>query len=136
MVADSAFPRPVHFLRAEALGGLLASGVAYHLLFPHRWLVFACLFLVPDLSLLLFVRGPNIAASVVYNLMHTYIFPAILGALAFHFGSTLLGEASLIWIFHISLDRVLGYGLKYANSFKFTHLQNAAHAPNLMPSSR
>jgi len=30
---------------------------------------------------------------------------------------------SLIWIAHIGIDRVLGYGLKYPTAFKDTHLQ-------------
>ena len=29
---------------------------------------------------------------------------------------------SLIWLVHIGLDRALGYGLKYAAGFAFTHL--------------
>jgi hypothetical protein len=35
---------------------------------------------------------------------------------------------SLIWICHVSWDRMIGYGLKYPSSFKFTHLQNVAFA--------
>lgn len=60
-------------------------------------------------------------------MIHSYVLPALLGGLALHFESTLLGEVSLIWICHISLDRLLGYGLKYPTSFKFTHIQSAAN---------
>jgi hypothetical protein len=29
---------------------------------------------------------------------------------------------ALIWANHIGIDRMLGYGLKYAEGFRFTHL--------------
>jgi hypothetical protein len=121
------FSRPVFLLRAEALSVLFVACAAYHLLFPHHWVMFACLFLVPDLSLLLYARGPNAMANIAYNVIHSYVLPALLGGLAVLFASTLLGELSLIWISHIGFDRVLGYGLKYPNTFKFTHIQSAAN---------
>ncbi len=124
--------RPVYLLRAEALCLLSASCGAYHLLFPHHWVMFACLFLLPDLSLLTYARGPNAVASIVYNLIHSYVLPALLGIVGVLFTSALLGEMSLIWIGHISLDRVLGYGLKYPTSFQFTHIQSAAN-PVIVP---
>ncbi len=34
----------------------------------------------------------------------------------------LAGSISLIWLAHIGIDRALGYGLKYADGFGFTHL--------------
>ncbi len=30
--------------------------------------------------------------------------------------------AGLVWVAHIGLDRMLGYGLKYASAFSHTHL--------------
>jgi hypothetical protein len=30
---------------------------------------------------------------------------------------------ALIWFAHISMDRTVGYGLKYPTSFKDTHLE-------------
>jgi hypothetical protein len=121
------FARPVYLLRAEALCFLVASCGAYHLIFPHHWVLFACLFLVPDLSLLLFLRGPNIAAGTIYNLAHSYVGPSVLGMLAVLLHKVLFGEVSLIWIAHIGMDRMVGYGLKYPQSFKFTHIQSTAN---------
>lgn len=119
--------RPANLLQGEALCVLIASFVAYHLLFPHHWVLFACLFFVPDLSLLLYARGPSTAASVVYNVMHSYVLPAVLGILAVLIRSPLLGGISMVWIGHIALDRTLGFGLKYATSFQFTHIQSAVN---------
>ncbi len=117
--------RPIHLLRAEALCLLVAACGAFHVVFPHHWLLFVCLFLLPDLSLLVSLGGPSAVASGFYNLMHNYVLPGVLGILAAPLQSALLGELSLIWIAHISLDRMLGYGLKYPTSFKFTHIQSA-----------
>jgi hypothetical protein len=86
--------------------------------------MFACLFLVPDLSLLLFVHGSNPLASVVYNLLHSYVLPIGLGGLVLLYPNKHLGDVSIIWISHISFDRMLGYGLKYPRDFKFSHLQS------------
>lgn len=119
--------RPVVLLHAEALCFLFASCGGYHLLFPGHWALFACLFLVPDLSLLMYLRGPGAAASAAYNVAHNYALPCLTGILAVALPNAQLGEVSLIWIAHISMDRVLGYGLKYPVSFKFTHIQSTAN---------
>ena len=63
-------------------------------------------------------------ASVLYNAMHNYVLPGVLGILAVLFHRVLLEEVSLIWIAHISLDRMFGYVLKYPISFRFTHIQS------------
>lgn len=122
------FIRPDTLLYAEAFFTLIAACVAYHLWSPHRWILFGCLFLVPDLSLLPYLRGPSAAANVLYNAVHSYVLPILFGLAALYFHSVLCGEVSLIWICHVSWDRMIGYGLKYPSSFKFTHLQNVAFA--------
>ena len=35
---------------------------------------------------------------------------------------------ALAWGFHIAVDRLLGYGLKFADRFSHTHLGEIAHA--------
>lgn len=57
-----------------------------------------------------------------YNLFHSYIGPALLGVLAWLLGSQSLALLALIWVAHIGLDRVLGFGLKYGTGFGDTHL--------------
>ena len=37
-------------------------------------------------------------------------------------------SAGIIWLAHIGFDRALGYGLKYAAGFTFTHLGVIGHA--------
>ena len=127
MNEQPALLRPSILLHIEGLLVLTASCIAYGYWFPHHWLLFACLLLVPDVSLLPFVSGPGAGKSAFYNAVHSYILPALLGALAFYLGHIFLEEASLIWISHIGMDRMLGFGLKYPTSFKFTHIQSAAN---------
>ena len=37
----------------------------------------------------------------------------------------------MIWLAHIGFDRALGYGLKYASGFGFTHLGRIGKASEL-----
>jgi hypothetical protein len=53
---------------------------------------------------------------------HTYALPAILAAYGLVGGSTVAVSVALIWLAHIGMDRMLGYGLKYSGGFKDTHL--------------
>ncbi len=59
----------------------------------------------------------------VYNSVHHYGGPLMLGIIAFWLQHQLLLQLALIWLSHISVDRVFGYGLKYDDAFKHTHLQ-------------
>ena len=107
-------------LRIEGLCVLVAASAAYSKL-GLDWRTFALFFLAPDLSFLGYIAGPRVGA-VAYNLAHAYI--GAIGCLVAGFllpAPTLLG-AGMIWLAHIGFDRALGYGLKYAAGFGFTHL--------------
>lgn len=110
---------PRLLLRLENLAIMVAAVGAYAWLHGNWWL-FAVLFLVPDISMIGYLRGPGLGA-VIYNAGHWYVLPAILVALglATHGPGTLIG---LIWIAHIGFDRMLGFGLKYPEGFKKNHL--------------
>ncbi|MBY0222574.1 DUF4260 domain-containing protein [Sporosarcina aquimarina] len=84
-------------------------------------MVFLVLLLAPDLSALGYLKSVKIA-SVLYNLVHTYTIPAIqmiCGLLIDHHHAL---KVSLIWIAHIGMDRMFGYGLKYPTKFQDSHL--------------
>ena len=51
----------------------------------------------------------------------------------FLFPSPILRCAGLIWCAHIGFDRALGYGLKYAEGFGFTHLRRVGRTPAAPP---
>ncbi len=57
-----------------------------------------------------------------YNLVHTEVLPVALALFGWLSDSPLLLQLALIWLVHIGMDRMLGFGLKYATAFKDTHL--------------
>lgn len=120
--------RPHVLLRLEALVALVAECFVYQRVSPGHWGMFALLFLVPDISLLGYLRSAGPASAAFYNLAHTYVFPLALCLLASNQSMPLLGQLALIWLAHISFDRILGFGLKYPNVFQPTHLQSSAIA--------
>ena len=107
-------------LRAEGLS-LLAATVALYAHIGGDWRMFALLFLVPDVSFAGYLAGPRVGA-LSYNVMHAMIAPLLLGAVGVALGSQVDVCLCLIWLAHIGFDRALGYGLKHAKGFGFTHL--------------
>ncbi len=86
------------------------------------------LFLAFDLSALGYVRGTR-AGALGYNAVHSYGGPALLGAWAVAAAAWgVAGDPRWIlvvaasWLFHVGVDRALGYGLKRDDSFQHTHL--------------
>ena len=111
---------PRLLLQAEGAALLAASSLGYAAL-GGNWLLFAVLFLSPDLSMLGYLAGPRIGAAL-YNAAHTTVAALALGATGWALGNTLAIELALILAAHIGFDRMLGYGLKYASAFGHTHL--------------
>lgn len=106
----------------QRLEGLAAFGfgVFAYAWLGQSWLVFGLLILVPDLSMLGYLRSAQVGAKV-YNLGHTYVMPALLALLGLLVGPVAFGLAA-IWVAHIGFDRMLGYGLKLDGGFEQTHL--------------
>lgn len=111
---------PHLLLRAEG-GALLIVAAALYSTTGQSWWLLAALFLAPDLSFLGYFAGPR-AGAITYNCAHTLVGPAALGLAGFLVGDNLLTALALIWAAHVGFDRLLGYGLKYAAGFGFTHL--------------
>lgn len=111
---------PRLLLRLEGLIAFFGALVAYRLL-GGSWVLFAALFLVPDLSMLAYLAGPRWGAFG-YNAVHTYLAPSLLaGAMALGI-LPVAWEVPVIWLSHIGLDRALAFGLKYPTGFPYTHL--------------
>jgi len=108
------------FLRLEGLAAVALSAVFYARTGASWWL-FAALWLTPDLSMLGYMGGPKLGARI-YNAIHSYVTPATLAVTALLLKSPALLPYALIWMNHIGVDRLLGYGLKYPQGFRFTHL--------------
>ncbi len=108
------------FLRLEGLAAAALAAVFYQRTGASWWL-FAALWLTPDLSMLGYLGGPQLGARI-YNAIHSYVTPATLAVTAVLLKSPALLPYALIWINHIGVDRMLGYGLKYPDGFGWTHL--------------
>ena len=107
-------------LRLEGLV-LFAGMVLLYAVWDGSWWVFALLFFVPDLSYLAYLANAKTGA-IVYNAAHSYLAPVALMTLGFAIGEPLTLSIAMIWLAHIGIDRALGYGLKYAAGFGYTHL--------------
>lgn len=90
----------------------------YHLQFS--WIVFVLLLLAPDLSALGYLKN-NKVGSILYNTFHTYILPGAMMIVGLSVQSRIVIMLSFIWIAHIGMDRLIGYGLKYPSKFHDTH---------------
>jgi Domain of unknown function (DUF4260) len=121
--------RPSALLRIEEATLLLATIFAYHHL-HYSWLLFAILFLTPDLFMLGYLLNARLGAAI-YNLAHTLTLPLALLFISHIRYWQLAPAIALIWTAHIAFDRLLGYGLKYPTQFKETHLQ---HIPDTQTS--
>jgi hypothetical protein len=114
--------RPALLLRIEE-ASLLAAAILLYAHFHFSWLLFALLFLAPDLFMLGYLANPRIGAAL-YNLGHFLFLPLLLFFVAYAAHRPILVAIALIWAAHIFFDRLLGYGLKYPTQFKDTHLQH------------
>jgi len=121
-----------NLLRLEELAQLLLCVVAL-IFYDVPWWVYPLLFLGPDIGMLGYLVSPRVGA-VCYNLLHhkgiaamILLFALVQSNLLYlplppaldHF--TWL-TAGLILFGHASMDRAVGYGLKFGDNFHHTHL--------------
>ena len=114
------FTRPGALLRIHG-GVLLAASALFYWVNGGSWVLFALLILAPDVSMLGYVFGAK-AGAAAYNAAHAYVLPACLVAFGLFSGSAPAVTVALIWLAHIGVDRLVGYGLKYTSGFRDTHL--------------
>lgn len=84
------------------------------------WAFFALLFL-PDISIIGYIINTKVGAWC-YNLFHHQGTAILTGVTGIILGLPELQLAGLVLFGHSALDRALGYGLKYNDNFKHTHL--------------
>lgn len=88
----------------------------------YSWWTFILTVMLPDISLIAYVWGPKYGA-LVYNVVHSYVGPLLIFGLSLLFDlSTFFQAVAFIWLAHNGIDRAFGYGLKYSDNFKHTHL--------------
>jgi hypothetical protein len=79
------------------------------------------LFFAPDVSMLGYLLGTKVGAFT-YNLFHhrAVAIVVIAAGLVLHMDAVIAG--GLLLLAHSAFDRMMGFGLKYPDSFKNTHL--------------
>jgi len=85
------------------------------------WWWFAGLFFLPDVSILGYLAGPK-AGSYFYNLFHHFGIAVLCYAAGIYSEMLHLEVAGIILFSHAAFDRIMGYGLKYPDHFKHSHL--------------
>jgi hypothetical protein len=106
-------------LRLEGLVLFLGMTLLYAV-WGGSWWVYFILFLAPDVSFAGYLVGPR-EGAIIYNAAHSYMAPVALMTAGFAGAEPLVLSLAIIWLAHIGIDRALGYGLKYAAGFGFTH---------------
>ncbi len=100
---------------------MFVLGIFMFGLLGYQWWWFLVLILLPDIGMLGYIFSNKIGA-ITYNLFHHKGLAILLYFLGMYFSSPIIQLAGIILFSHASLDRVLGYGLKYDKGFKYTHL--------------
>lgn len=109
-----------NLLKLEELGQFLLSIILFtHL--DYSWWVFPACILLPDLSMMGYLANPKAGARL-YNLFHHKLTAIIILIIGIWFHSSLLALAGVILFGHSAMDRIFGYGLKFDDHFKNTHL--------------
>ena len=85
------------------------------------WWQWPFLFLSPDISMLGYLPGSRVGA-LCYNIAHHKAVAGICIIAGLFFHLPVLYFAGLLLWAHSSFDRIMGYGLKYPDSFNHTHL--------------
>ena len=101
--------------------GLFLFGIYLFNQLDFAWWWFLVLILVPDLSMIGYVLG-NKSGAFLYNLFHHRAVALAIHLVGIYSSNNLIQLTGIILFAHSSMDRMMGYGLKYESGFKFTHL--------------
>jgi GR25 family glycosyltransferase involved in LPS biosynthesis len=112
---------PKAILHVENLLFLAVALYAYYV-FGGNWFYFFLFFLVPDASMAGYLINPKIGA-VIYNLVHNYFLAIFLLMFSAFTRVEMFALAAFILSAHVAVDRLCGFGLKYPDHFKHTHIQ-------------
>lgn len=109
-----------NLLKLEELGQFLLSIILFNQL-NYAWWVFPACILLPDLSMIGYLVNPKIGAWL-YNFFHHKLVAIMILILGFWLNISLLTLIGVILFGHSAMDRIFGYGLKFNDNFKNTHL--------------
>ncbi len=105
-------------LEEAAMFGLSIYALSFH---GVEWWWYLILALGPDIGMVGYLLNNKVGA-VCYNLLHHKGIAIALFAIGWLTQNILIQQIGIVLFGHSSMDRLFGYGLKYSNGFKFTHL--------------
>ncbi|MFI1773129.1 DUF4260 domain-containing protein [Thalassobellus citreus] len=107
-------------LKLEELAMFILGIFAFNQL-HFAWWWFLALILTPDVGMLGYVINTKIG-GIVYNVFHHKGLAILFYIIGIYLQNDVLQLVGIILFSHASFDRALGYGLKYSDNFKNTHL--------------
>lgn len=110
-----------YFLQIENAMLFILTAFIYFYYFHFSWVIFLLGIFLVDLSQVGYLFNKQ-SGAVLYNLFHNLVLPALLLSVALLTKKDLLYMTALILFAHVWMDRMLGFGLKYGDSFQHTHL--------------
>ena len=107
-------------LNLEYVGGFLLALILFSQL-PFAWWLYPVVFFAPDISAAGYLAGPKVGAAT-YNMAHHLALAVCVYGIGTAGSLPWFQLAGTVLLGHIFFDRFLGFGLKYPDSFKHTHL--------------
>jgi hypothetical protein len=101
--------------------GMFLFGIFLFDKLSFAWWWFPVLILTPDISMIGYLINKKTGA-ITYNFFHHKAVALIIYVAGFYLQNETMQLVGIILFAHSSLDRMLGYGLKYFEGFEFTHL--------------
>ncbi|WP_100488742.1 DUF4260 domain-containing protein [Sporolactobacillus pectinivorans] len=114
------FAQPIFLVKIENTVFFILVLYLYFAHFHYSFFWFIALLLVPDISAIGYGINTTIGAYC-YNVFHVLFVPTIVVVLGLCLTDDIWIALGLIWLCHIFMDRMLGYGLKYTDDFKHTY---------------
>lgn len=109
-----------NLIKLEELGIFaLSIFLLFQLGLPLSWWLYILLFFAPDIGMLGYLVNTKVGA-VTYNFFHHKALASLLLILGVLDSNDYLLLAGLLIFAHSGFDRILGFGLKYPDSFNHT----------------
>jgi hypothetical protein len=109
-----------NLIKVEELAMFLASVFVLYK-FDVAWWYYLLLLLGPDVGMIGYAINLKVGAFT-YNLFHHKGVAIAIGAVGVLMASDVILLTGVVLFGHSSMDRIFGYGLKYTDAFKNTHL--------------
>lgn len=109
-----------NILKVEELAQFIL-GIFLFSQLDFAWWWFPALILLPDIGMIGYAFNTQIGA-LIYNIFHNKGIAIAVYLAGMFLSNPILSLIGIILFSHSAMDRIFGYGLKYPDSFKNTHL--------------